>query len=71
MIFSAGKDGTLKAWGIDRQGAKFNPIDVKNLQSPVLCLQMLPNNIIVAGLENGSMSVWNLDANTVNSMPAH
>lgn len=71
VLFSGGLDGKLKAWTIDRQQSTFTPIDQKDLQSPVLCLQMLPNNVLVAGLQNGTMSIWNLNDNSLNAMPAH
>jgi len=47
------------------------PIDEKDLQNGIFCLQMMPNNVIVAGLENGSMSIWNLNDNSLNSLQAH
>jgi len=61
----------LKAWTINRTANAFAPVDAKDLGSPIYCLQVLPNNVVIAGLENGSMSVWNLNDNTLNSMPAH
>ena len=71
VVFTAGMDNLLKAWTINRAASQFTPIDTKDLGHPVHCLQMLPNNVIIAGLNDGSMSVWNLNDNTLNSMPAH
>lgn len=71
FVFSAGLDNKLKVWTLDRTQNIFVPAEEKDLGSPVHCLQMLPDNILVAGLENGSLSIWNLNNNSLNSMPAH
>ena len=71
FVFSGGLDNKLKVWTVDRNQKIFVPAEEKDLGSPVHCLQMLPNNVLVAGLDNGTLSVWNLNDNSLNSIPAH
>jgi len=39
--------------------------------SAILCLAILPNNIIVAGLENGTVAAWDLNSNALNPIQAN
>ena len=41
------------------------------LGSPIHSLTVLPNNFVIAGLENGQMAIWDLNKNSVTSIPAH
>lgn len=46
-------------------------VDQKNLASPIHCLQALPGSVIVAGLGNGQLCIWNLGTNQVSNIQAH
>ena len=72
VVFTGGLEGKVKAWTIDRVQNLLTPIDEKDFGGPINCLQMLPNNVLVAGVgTGGQMPVWNLNENQFTAVPAH
>ena len=71
VIFSAGLDQKLKAWRIDRSNAsspQIVPLEERDVQTPIHCLQVLNHSIVVAGCENGKLAIWDLNSNNLNHM---
>ena len=73
IVFTGSQDGKVKGWVIDRANNTFTSAGEQNFGAPVNCLQMVPNTILVGGTNNntGQMTFWNLNDNSVNSIPAH
>jgi WD40 repeat protein len=68
-IISGSEDKTIKVWNIEND---FECVQTLQQEQSVYTLCLLPNNIFVCGLGNGTITKWNLnDFTKIDSFKAH
>lgn len=75
-LFSASKDGTIKAWEFMDQQANaptgaLKCVMEKQIGQPINTLQMANKDFLIAGVDNGQFVGWMLTQDKMEAFPAH
>jgi hypothetical protein len=71
LIITASYDGLVKLWSLAPDTLTFDLKATKDLKTPVFSMQMVADDRLLIGLENGNYAMWNFSNDQVDRMPAH
>lgn len=66
VYFTCSLDGTVKAWQVGQDQKSLVIMGEMPMGSKVSYMQMATPNFLLAGLENGNLAGWDLNANKVD-----